>query len=73
MPRFVGVGMQTSKEADQMIAACQKAGVQFMDGTMWMHNPRTAAMMAKLQDENVMGKLRTVISTFSALGRPILQ
>lgn len=51
-----------------MIAACQKAGVQFMDGTMWMHNPRTAAMMAKLQDENVMGKLRTVITTFSAMG-----
>ena len=31
-------------ELDQILEACESNGVQFMDGTMWLHHPRTATM-----------------------------
>ncbi|GJP51814.1 hypothetical protein CLOM_g10948 [Closterium sp. NIES-68] len=47
-----------------MIAAVESAGVQIMDGTMWMHNPRAAEMKAVLQDREVFGQLMRVTSNF---------
>lgn len=31
-------------QLDQILEACQVNGVQFMDGTMWYHHPRTVKM-----------------------------
>lgn len=47
-------------EFDQIIAACESSGVQFMDGTMWMHHPRTAKMKEFLNDSSHFGDLKTV-------------
>ncbi|KAK1436388.1 hypothetical protein QVD17_02167 [Tagetes erecta] len=38
---------------------------QFMDGTMWMHHPRTTTMNHVLSDEQRFGHLTSVHSTFS--------
>ncbi|XP_042961365.1 uncharacterized oxidoreductase At4g09670-like [Carya illinoinensis] len=38
-------------EFDTIIEACDSNGVQFMDGTMWMHHPRTAKMREFLSDK----------------------
>ncbi|KAL8523594.1 hypothetical protein ACS0TY_013540 [Phlomoides rotata] len=52
-------------ELDQILAACESSGVQFMDATMWMHHPRTAEMRAFLSDESRFGRLKAVHSIFS--------
>ncbi|KAG2715241.1 hypothetical protein I3843_03G070700 [Carya illinoinensis] len=31
-------------ELDRILEACESNGVQFMDGSMWLHHPRTAKM-----------------------------
>ncbi|KAK9799762.1 hypothetical protein WJX73_001588 [Symbiochloris irregularis] len=51
------------KETDELVAACKKHGVQYMDGSMWLHNPRTAEMR-KVIDSQI-GTPRTVITTLS--------
>ncbi|XP_042492428.1 uncharacterized oxidoreductase At4g09670-like [Macadamia integrifolia] len=52
-------------EFDRIIEACKANGVQFMDGTMWVHHPRTAKMKEFLSDLERFGQLRTVHSFFS--------
>lgn len=52
----------------EMIAACRKHRVQFMDGVMFMHNPRMAAVRAVLDDETRIGPIRRIESTFSFAG-----
>ncbi|CAI5968743.1 unnamed protein product [Closterium sp. NIES-65] len=44
-------------DLETMIAAVDSAGVQIMDGTMWMHNPRAAEMKAAMQDRESFGQL----------------
>jgi predicted dehydrogenase len=51
-------------EARAMAAACQSNGVQLMDGVMWMHHERTAAMK-RLLEEGALGPMRRVTSAFS--------
>ena len=51
----------------QMIAACARNRVQFMDGVMFMHNPRLLAMRKSLDDGSV-GDIRRISSAFSFLG-----
>ncbi|CAL1382473.1 unnamed protein product [Linum trigynum] len=55
-------------ELDQILAACEANGVQFMDGTMWLHHPRTAKMKEFLHSKDGFGELKTVHSclTFAA-------
>ncbi|KAL8225561.1 hypothetical protein R6Q57_018118 [Mikania cordata] len=55
-------------EFDQILEACESNGVQLMDSTMWMHNPRTAKMKEYISDTYKFGELRTinVVFTFSA-------
>lgn len=53
-----------ASEFDDIIEACESSGVQLMDGTMWMHHPRTAAMRDFLSDSNRFGQLTTVLSTY---------
>ncbi|KAL5560068.1 hypothetical protein UlMin_036279 [Ulmus minor] len=52
-------------EFDKIVEACQSNGVQLMDGTMWMHHPRTAAMREFLVNSQLFGKLKTIQACFS--------
>ncbi|MBA0808707.1 hypothetical protein Gohar_024422, partial [Gossypium harknessii] len=52
-------------EFDQILKACEENGVQIMDGTMWVHNPRTHKMKQFLNDKEKFGQLRTVNSCFT--------
>ncbi len=51
-------------ELREMTAACEKHGVQFMDGVMFMHSPRMAALRAMLDDSTRLGQLRRITSMF---------
>ncbi|KAG2665475.1 hypothetical protein I3843_15G009400 [Carya illinoinensis] len=52
-------------EFDIIIEACDSNGVQFMDGTMWMHHPRTAKMREFLSDKQRFGQLKLINSWFT--------
>ncbi|XP_042512739.1 uncharacterized oxidoreductase At4g09670-like [Macadamia integrifolia] len=52
-------------EFDLIIEACEANGVQFMDGTMWMHHPRTVKIKEFLSDSEQFGQLTTVHSIFT--------
>ena len=51
-------------EALEMAAACRQHGVQLMDGVMWVHHPRAAAMKKQLV-AGAIGELRRVTSAFT--------
>ncbi|MBI3866553.1 MAG: Gfo/Idh/MocA family oxidoreductase [Planctomycetia bacterium] len=51
-------------EARRMADACRQSGRQLMDGVMWHHHPRTAAMKSVLESGEL-GPLRHVTSAFS--------
>ncbi|KAL2894375.1 hypothetical protein RDABS01_010284 [Bienertia sinuspersici] len=53
------------KELDVILNACDTNGVQFMDGTMWMHHPRTQMMADFLADTQRFGQLKAVQSAFT--------
>ena len=53
-----------SQEVATMFAACKANSVQFMDGTMWSHHPRTAEMKAVLKSGKL-GRLRRITSAFT--------
>ncbi|CAN8290036.1 unnamed protein product [Cochlearia groenlandica] len=52
-------------EFDEIVAACEANCVQFMDGTQWMHHPRTVKIHEFLADSVRFGRLKTVHSCFS--------
>ncbi|KAG2304499.1 hypothetical protein Bca4012_063554 [Brassica carinata] len=52
-------------EFDQIVEACEANGIQFMDGTQWIHNPRTAKIKEFLTDPVSFGQLKSVQSCFS--------
>lgn len=52
----------------EMIAACQKHQVQFMDGVMFMHSPRLPVVRAVLNDDKRIGPIRRIESVFSFAG-----
>jgi len=53
---------------EEMISACRKNRVQFMDGVMFMHNPRLGQIRAALDDGKSVGPLKRITSHFSFLG-----
>ncbi|XP_058096617.1 uncharacterized oxidoreductase At4g09670-like [Magnolia sinica] len=55
-------------DLDRILEACESNGVQFMDGTMWVHHPRTHKMKELLSDPNRFGELRSVHSDFAYCG-----
>ncbi|KAF4377189.1 hypothetical protein G4B88_009181, partial [Cannabis sativa] len=59
-----------ASEFDTIVEACESNGVQLMDGTMWMHHPRTAAMREFLSDSNRFGQLKTVHTIFTFAADP---
>ena len=58
----------SNSEMQEMIDACQEAGVQFMDNVMFMHSERIAALRNLLHVENRIGSLQRVATQFSFLG-----
>jgi len=55
-------------DLEAMISACRKNRVQFMDGVMFMHNPRLGQIRAVLDDGASIGPLKRITSHFSFLG-----
>ncbi len=53
-----------ASEAVAMADACRQNGVQLMDGVMWVHHERTAAMKQKLTDGSL-GQLRRITAAFT--------
>ncbi|KAG0553509.1 hypothetical protein KC19_12G017100 [Ceratodon purpureus] len=61
----------TVEELDEFLAVVERNQLQFMDGTMFMHHPRTAQMQQVLRNSQVVGELREVIAVFiTDLGVP---
>jgi len=52
-------------ELDLILNACKEAGVQFMDGVMFMHSDRLNKVRAALEDDISVGKLRRIATQFS--------
>lgn len=57
-------------ELRAMLDACAKAGVQFMDGVMFMHGARLPRILEAVKDAAGFGELRHVSSSFAFLGTP---
>jgi predicted dehydrogenase len=55
----------TVADVREMIDACQRNGVQFMDGVMFMHNPRLDRVRQALDNESAFGNIRRITSHFS--------
>ena len=55
-------------EVQEMIAACKKHQVQFMDGVMFMHSQRLNKLRDVLDDRLSIGQLRRITSQFSFCG-----
>ena len=54
----------------EMIDACRRHNVQFMDGVMFMHNPRLEPLRQELDDTATLGKVRRINSHFTFFGGP---
>ena len=52
----------------EMTDACQKNRVQFMDGVMFMHNPRLRRLREVLDDGKTIGPIRRIMSVFTFAG-----
>lgn len=55
-------------DLEEMISACRKNRVQFMDGVMFMHNGRLDQIREVLNDGNSVGQIKRITSQFSFLG-----
>ncbi len=54
-----------TKDLEEMIEACRRHRVQFMDGVMFMHNPRLDRIRKGLEDTKSFGSIRRITSHFS--------
>jgi predicted dehydrogenase len=52
-------------DLEQMLATCRENSVQFLDGVMFMHNPRLARVREILDDGQSIGPIRRIASAFS--------
>jgi predicted dehydrogenase len=48
-----------------MVDACRKNGVQFMDGVMYMHTQRLAALRQSLDEGDAIGRIKRIACQFS--------
>lgn len=55
----------SATELEEMLAACKKNSVQFMDGVMFMHSPRLPKIREFLDDDKSIGQIRRITSAFS--------
>jgi predicted dehydrogenase len=58
----------SANDLEEMIFACRKNRVQFMDGVMFMHNRRLDQIRETLNDGNSVGQIKRITSHFSFLG-----
>ena len=54
----------STADAVRMAEACRAAGVQLMDGVMWLHHPRERDMREVLE-ANGLGSIRSIASAFT--------
>jgi predicted dehydrogenase len=54
-----------SAELEEMVSACKKNRVQFLDGVMFMHSPRMEKVREVLDDDKNVGEIRHISSAFS--------
>ncbi|KAL1319620.1 hypothetical protein AAHE18_15G290700 [Arachis hypogaea] len=59
-----------ASQFDEIIRACESSGVQLMDGTMWMHHPRTNQMKDFLSDAHRFGQLKSIQTFFTFAADP---
>jgi len=52
----------------EILAVCNRHGVQYMDGVMLNHNPRLDCLRAVLDDPETVGPIQRITSVFSFLG-----
>ena len=64
MPACECMLLQSAEDTDAILAMCTEAGVQLMDGSMWIHSPRVKALQAAFKDRAAMGELITAHSIF---------
>ncbi|GMI74040.1 hypothetical protein like AT1G66130 [Hibiscus trionum] len=57
-------------ELDRLVGACESNGVQFMDGSMWLHHPRTGKMKEMLFDSKLLGDVNYIYSTSTTSPSP---
>ncbi|KAL8194038.1 hypothetical protein R6Q57_026280 [Mikania cordata] len=57
-------------ELDRILDACRSNGVQFMDGSMWYHHPRTTRLKEFVSDPNLFGQVKTIYSSSSFFPPP---
>ncbi len=57
-----------AEQVAEMLAVCKQAGVQYMDGVMFMHSQRLPMVRSLLDGANPIGKLRRLVSHFSFAG-----
>jgi predicted dehydrogenase len=57
-----------AEDLREMIDCCERHGVRFMDGVMFMHDPRFAVLRDMLDGAQEIGELRRITSAFSFLG-----
>lgn len=53
------------EDVEEIVAACREAGVQFMDGVMFMHSDRLKDLRSTIDDGTSLGALRRINSQFS--------
>jgi predicted dehydrogenase len=58
----------TADDVREMIAACERNRVQFMDGVMFMHSRRLPRLREVLDDRQRIGDIRRIASQFSFAG-----
>jgi predicted dehydrogenase len=61
----VGVGAEDVRE---MLAECDRNGVQLMDGVMYLHSRRLEALRQTLDDGESVGRIRRIVAQFSFHG-----
>ena len=52
-------------DVSEMADACQRNNVQFMDGVMFMHNPRLRRLRELLDDGKSIGPIKRIMSVFT--------
>lgn len=57
----------TAADVEEMLAACRRNGVQFMDGVMFMHSQRLNQLRSVLDDGQSVGQIRRITTLFSFL------
>src|SRR5208283_1686077 len=55
----------TAGDVQEILAACRRNGVQFMDGVMFMHSRRTDQIREVVNDGESIGQIRRIVSQFS--------